>query len=121
MKIILTAFNEKLKSDVMEYPDNTGVDFWLPLPFDQSFQAEVLSNEMLEASQEPRGRFRHTGRYYIKNDVPIAIYALTEFVDYRDEQIGKLKQNIEEYEEEAQRRNINSLKDSDFGRITGRH
>lgn len=119
MKIILTAFCDKLKSDIMEYPDNTSIDFWIPLPFDQTFGFNIGHNDLDEIVRTPRGRFQHTGKYFMKHEEAIAIYALVELVDCKDDEISKLKKERDDYEDEAQRRNINSLKGSDFGRITG--
>lgn len=104
----------------MEYPDNTLDDFWLPLPFDNSFEIPTSEKDASEIS-DARGRFRHTGRYYItKNKESVAIYALIEFTGCDDAQVSILKEEVDELQEEAQRRNLNSLKGSDFGRITGK-
>lgn len=69
MKIILTAFGEKLMGKPMEVPDNTSPDFYLPMPMDVLAPSPRMDGSLV--AQIPvmkRGHFRATGRAYVLED-----------------------------------------------------
>lgn len=71
MKIVLTAFNKKMWSKVMDVPDNTSPDFFLPLPMD--VLAYNDSKHALETALtiSKRGHWRRTGMHYPLNQFGI--------------------------------------------------
>lgn len=119
MKVILTAFDEKMRSTVMEFPDATADEITLAFPFPNL-------NISVAATGAPdrtfgRGRFRATGQYIVDGEA-IAVYCLVELIGCACGQVRSLKKRVEELEAEVRVRNeedrhrcINSLTDSDFG------
>jgi hypothetical protein len=71
MKIMLTAFNQKMWSKVMDVPDNTSTEFYLSLPMD--ILAYSDSNQALETTStvSKRGHWRRTGMWYPLNQFGI--------------------------------------------------
>jgi len=62
MKVILTAFNGRLKSEIMEFPEDIGEFIYLPMPldfleFDPQKKYYKLGTPIMK-----RGKFRRTGR-----------------------------------------------------------
>ena len=71
MKIVLTAFNKKMFSKVMDVPDNTSSDFFLPMPMDilaHDPKKEVLNSVGARAK---RGYWRRTGYNYHLKDLGV--------------------------------------------------
>jgi hypothetical protein len=71
MKIILTAFNKKMWSKVIDVPDHTGPDFYMPMPMD--VLAYNRATDALETTHTvaKRGHWRRTNMYYLLSDFGI--------------------------------------------------
>lgn len=61
MKIILTAFNGKLKSDIMEVPDEVARMNYFHLPLQQKIGLQEPSGEDMRKIIDLRARFRQYG------------------------------------------------------------
>jgi hypothetical protein len=72
MKIVLTAFNKKMWSKVMDVPEGTSPNFFLPMPMD--VLAYSSSKEVLETTRTvaKRGHWRRTGYHY-----PLSEFGMT--------------------------------------------
>lgn len=69
MKIQLTAFEGKLKSEPMEMPDNTSPDFYMPLPVEQlAYQSGEGTFENIESTTK-RALFRRTNHSWDLRDI----------------------------------------------------
>lgn len=81
MYVILTAFQGKLKSDPIEWPENTPPEIRLLMDLDlttQGYLPEALPTERMAVPESKMGYFRKTGYYYfIKDGNTAAEYALT--------------------------------------------
>lgn len=64
MKIVLTAFNQKMWSRVMDVPDNTSPDFFLPLPMDVLAYSDAKQALESVSTISKRGYWRRTGMSY---------------------------------------------------------
>ncbi len=122
MKVILTAFSEKFRSKVMDFPDASKDEITLALPF-ENFQITVKDNESIGFPKEARGRFISTGQSILDGEEFLTIYRLVELsgcdcvlVRSLKEQVDELEEEIELRDGEDKRRSINSLTDADFGR-----
>jgi len=74
MKVMLTAFGERLKSKIMEFPEETPPKIHLNLPFEN---IRLYGGDEPASGKQARGEFVFTRQYLIKGDEPVAIYALT--------------------------------------------
>jgi hypothetical protein len=72
VKIVLTAFNKKMWSKVMDVADGTGPDFFLSTPID--VLAYNSSKEVLETTHTiaKRGHWRRTGYHYPLSEFGVA-------------------------------------------------
>lgn len=69
MKIILSAFNEKLMSAPMEVPEGTGVEFRLPMNMDTFSGVMSTKDETPPQLETKIGNFMHTGKYVHLEDM----------------------------------------------------
>lgn len=77
MKIILTAFGDRLRSEVMEWPEDVGPDAllrfkWFPGEIAASIKREKDNYAPLEPSQVVTMEFKETGRSYDQEDGSLA-------------------------------------------------
>jgi len=64
MKIVLTAFNKKMWSKVIDVPDNTGPDFYMAMPMDVlAYNSAVDALETTHTVAKP-GHWRRTNKYH---------------------------------------------------------
>ncbi len=85
MKVILTAFDGKLESRVLEYPEGIGPEFWLPLDIDEMGSYGVRNeNQPFPTTRQIVGRFITTGffRVLIPGKADTAqMYKLVQVID----------------------------------------
>ena len=69
MKIIFSAFNKKLVSKPMEFPDNTMSEFYMSMPLDILARSEKIDGSMtFEKPIMKRAKFQRTGNNYYLPD-----------------------------------------------------
>lgn len=65
MKVIFTAFNGKLKSEMIELPDNTTFEFKLPMDMDVLSFNDKTSAYDTTSFKRRIGFFRQTGKSFL--------------------------------------------------------
>lgn len=71
MKIILSAFNGKLKSQPMDVPDNTSPDWYMPMDMDiLAYNSDKNVFDTVDISKK-RGHFQRTNYSYHAKDLGI--------------------------------------------------
>ncbi len=78
MKVCLTAFNQKLSSDFLDWPEKTGPDIYMIM--DMEIPPIPLSYEKIEAipMAKRKARFQSTGRYFVRGGESAQEYKLVE-------------------------------------------
>ena len=70
MKIVFSAFNKKLLSKPMEFPDNTMPEFYMPMPLDVLARGGRMDGSMVfEKPLIKRAKFQRTGNSYYLPDL----------------------------------------------------
>ncbi len=78
MKVILTAFNGKLRSEPMDWPEDTaGRDIYLVLDMESPSISRDKQNINLYETLPKKCKFEFTNSYSMSEDTP-AIYRLVE-------------------------------------------
>lgn len=71
MKVLLTAFNGKLKSQVMDWPDNTGPTVRLSMDMDGKFFFDGDSKRSVAGASRPVvGVFESNGLFEFVSGIP---------------------------------------------------
>lgn len=85
MKIILTAFNQKMWSKPIDVPDNTSGDFYMALPMDILAHNPKTNSLDTVGTISKRGRWRRTGKSYLLKD--LGVTAAEGEREYADEYV----------------------------------
>jgi len=64
VKIVLTAFNKKMWSKVIDVPDHTGLDFYMTMPMDVLAHNSAVDALETVHTVAKRGHWRRTNMYY---------------------------------------------------------
>jgi hypothetical protein len=71
MKIVLTAFNKKMWSKVIDVPDNTAPDFYMVMPMDVLAYNSAVDALETTHTVAKRGHWRRTNMFYSLSDFGI--------------------------------------------------
>lgn len=76
MKVQLTAFNGKLQSDIMDWPENTRPEIYMAMDMDTPKMTMDLEPSFETTLKKAKFIYAHTG--YLNGGVEVKVYKLVE-------------------------------------------